>query len=1215
MLRGPLLRTAGQVGVGTSDEIESAPLARHDGEAGEKLFETLDPKAIGIDFFGKSTKMAGHDRENPTGSGVAAGDYDGDGLVDVFLPRATDGGRLYHNLGDFRFEDVSEHAGIAGPGNWTTGATFVDINNDGQLDLYVCGYGCPNHLYINRGDGTFEECARECGLDFVGSSVMMAFADYDLDGDLDGYLVTNHFPPPEEIEYRLEIDSHGIPSVPEQYHEYHGMLRLDNGDYGVVAAAQRDHLYRNDGSGKFTDVTNDAGIADFAHGLSATWWDFNSDGYPDLYVANDFFAADRLYRNNGDGTFTDVASQTFPCTPWFSMGTDLADINKDGLFDLMGTDMAATTDFRAKLTIGEIYDFIWFLERPIPRQYMRNTVYLNTGTGRMLEVAYLAGLDRTNWTWSIRFADLDQDGNVDVFITNGMSHDVTNIDLKNEALKRGPLNSDVFNAFWDTQPPLAEANLAFKNLGNLQFKDVSAAWGLDHVGVSFGAALGDLDNDGDLDLVVNNLDDMVSIFRNAGTTGHAVRIRLKGTQSNRWGIGATVRARVGADIQSRYLTLSRGFMSSGDATVHFGLGDAEQVDELVVQWPSGHTQRFADLPTDRLYTIKEPAGSAAASNPDDGQRPKPLFCPSDVLHLLKHSEKQFDDFAREPLLPMRLSQLGPGLAVGDVDGDGLDDAFLGGAKGDWGALVINHGTGDWSFTEETFPPWCDDSDCEDLGALVFDADGDGDADLFIASGGVECEPGDVGLRNRLYLNDGSGVFTHASPEQLPDLRDSSSVVAAADYDRDGDLDLVVGGRSVPGQFPVTPHSRLLNNTAGNFRDATADDAPELLESGLVTSALWTDVNGDGWIDLLITHDWGPVKLYRNDHGQLHDATAEAGLADLFGWWNGIAGRDLDGDGDIDYVVTNLGRNTAYHVTRDRPARLFYGDFNGDGLPLLVEGKYDEAGRLVPSRSKPEIERALPFVEAACPTYREYASATLADIVGQDVLDNALQRAANISDSVLLRNDGHGRFTVESLPVLAQVAPGFGIVLSDFNADGLTDAYIAQNLYAPRREIGRMDGGMSVLLLGREDGDFATAPPVESGLVVPGDAKSVVSTDVNGDGWPDLVVGVNDAPVLVFENQHVAGRRLAAVRLRGRPGNPTGVGARVTLRRSDGRTQMAEVQAGGGYLSQQSATLYFGLGESSDVASVDVRWPDGQSSRYVPEPNELVIEIEQPQDSI
>ena len=406
--------------------IKAVPFAARGEQPRERLFEQLDAKQIGIDFVHKWNDLLGENRNTATGSGVAMGDYDGDGRVDVFLPRTTDGGRLFRNLGGFRFEDATDQAGIGpGTGRWTLGATFVDIDNDSDLDLYVCGYGCPNHLYINRGDGTFEERAEEFGLAFRGSSIMMAFADYDLDGDLDGYLVTNHMPPPKEIEYRLEFDQRGVPRVPSEYQEYHGLLLMPEGDYGVIEVGQRDHFYRNNGDGTFTEVTHEAGFSGNDKGLAATWWDYNADGHPDIYVANDFYAPDRLYRNNGDGTFTDVAAEVLPHTPWFSMGCDVGDINNDGLFDFLGTDMSERSVYRSKVAMNDMYKDGWFLERPIPRQYMRNVVFLNTGVGRVLEIAHLVGLESTGWTWSPRLVDLDQDGRLDVHITNGMTTDVT----------------------------------------------------------------------------------------------------------------------------------------------------------------------------------------------------------------------------------------------------------------------------------------------------------------------------------------------------------------------------------------------------------------------------------------------------------------------------------------------------------------------------------------------------------------------------------------------------------------------------------------------------------------------------------------------------------------------------------------------------------------------------------------------------------------------
>ena len=542
----------------------------------ELLFSTLNPKEVGIDFFHAWTKRPGQLRNNTTGCGVAMGDYDGDGRVDVFLPRSTDGGRLYHNLGDFRFEDVSEKAGILSPPDrWTTGATFVDIDNDGDLDLYVCAFDCPNHLYVNQGDGTFVERAKEFGLDYNGSSAMSAFADYDRDGDLDLYLMTNHIPPDEEIEYSLIYDNAGVPHVPQEYLQFHDSLRLPTGDYGIIESGQFDHFYRNNGDGSFTDATKDVGVDGNFKGLGVSWWDYNDDAWPDVYVANDFYGPDRLYRNNRDGTFTDVAAEVLPHTPWFSMGCDLGDLNNDGLLDLIGTDMSSSTHARASVTMGDIQDEGWFLELPSPRQYMRNAAYLGTGCERVNEIAYLIGLDSTDWTWSVRFVDLDQDGKTDLHVTNGMSRDWGNSDLKTAGLKLGPANSEIYNDFWDRQAPLKERNFAFRNLGELQFENVSRQWGLDQLGVGFGAAFGDLDGDGDLDLVINNFQDMVTVARNDGTAGNAVRVRLVGSQSNRWGIDATVRVHSGDEQQAGYLTLARGFMSASDPTLHFGLGDAK----------------------------------------------------------------------------------------------------------------------------------------------------------------------------------------------------------------------------------------------------------------------------------------------------------------------------------------------------------------------------------------------------------------------------------------------------------------------------------------------------------------------------------------------------------------------------------------------------------------------------------------------------------------
>jgi hypothetical protein len=655
-------------------KIESAALAPRDEGSTGRLFESLDPKPIGIDFYHRWNEQLGQNRNTATGSGVAMGDYDGDGRVDVFLARTTDGGRLFRNLGAWHFEDVTAKCGIGpGEGRWTLGATFVDIDNDDDLDLYVCGYRCPNHLYVNRGDGTFEEKAKQFGLDFSGASIMMAFADYDRDGDLDGYLVTNHSPPPADIEYRLVYDERGVPRVPAEYREFHDTMPLPEGDYGVIEVGQYDHLYRNNGDNTFTDVSDAAGILGNDKGLAATWWDYNDDGYADLYVANDFYAPDRLYHNNRDGTFTDVAAEALPHIPWFSMGCDVGDINNDGLFDFIATDMSEPTTYRAKVAMNDMYAEGWFLEPPrgypVPPQYTRNTVFLNTGTARMLEVAYLTGLESTGWTWAPRFVDLDQDGMVDVHITNGMSRDWSNSDHKQEAARRGPTNSQAFTKYWDELPPLLQTNYAFRNLGNLNFEGVGKEWGLDEEGISFGTAFGDLDGDGDLDLVINNLDAPVSIYRNNGTIGHSIKLRLRGEESNRWGIGAIVRLRTGNQQQASYLTLARGFMSASDPTLHFGLGEATVVDELHVVWPSGHRQSFTNLAADRFYTVTEPDGQARGGEGEKGRGgdsaskdfspspPLPVFFPPAALYPQRHAQA-----ARTPRTPVRRLRQGAAVA-------------------------------------------------------------------------------------------------------------------------------------------------------------------------------------------------------------------------------------------------------------------------------------------------------------------------------------------------------------------------------------------------------------------------------------------------------------------------------------------------------------------------------------------------------------------------
>lgn len=1169
--------------------------------AGGPLFERLPSSQTGIDFRHQGIPREKQNQiiyASGTSGGVCIGDYDDDGLADVFLTQPFGTSRLYRNRGDFRFEDVTVRAGLEDRDLWGMGATFVDIDNDSDLDLFACGYDCPNRLYVNSGDGTFKERAQQFGLDFNGASVMMAFADYDRDGDLDGYLVTNRLADKGPAKHTV-VRRNGQWMVHESARESKDVLVRPGGGVVLVNAGQFDHLYRNDGDGTFTDVSQAAGIRGNYEGLSAVWFDANADGFPDFYVANDNFGPDQLMINNGDGTFTDCSKGWLPHTPWTSMGCDAADINNDGRMDLMSSDMSATTHYKSRVTMGHLDPLGWFLLYPEPRQYMRNAVYLSTGADRFMEVAHMTGLANTNWTWAIKFADLDNDGWVDLFASNGMTRDFNNTDLMLRAsvISGGaPLVPETV-PFWLNSPRRDEENLAFKNMGDLRFESVGNQWGLNHKGISFGAAVGDLDNDGDLDLVTNDHDAPAGVYRNRSTNTHRLTIGLKGTRSNRYGIGATVTIETDSGPQTRYLTLASGFMSASQPRIHFGLGQDDMIRRLTVQWPSDQRQSFENLPADRHYLIVEPETASTTNGEVEKKSSTPWFRRADMPGGARHREAAFDDFRRQPLLPNRLSQLGPGMAWGDVNGDGTDDLYLGGAKGQVGGLYYRVGNGEFQATG--IFPWIDGELAEDMGAALFDSDGDDDLDLYVVSGSVECEANDAALRDRLYLNDGKGGFTRAPEDSLPDLRDSGSAVAVADFDRDGDLDLFVGGRSIPGQYPLTPNSRLLANDRGRFRDVTDQVAPGLRTTGLVTGAIWSDVDDDGWLDLLVTHEWGPVKLWWNRSGTgLVDRTASAGLADRTGWWNGIAGADIDHDGDVDFAVTNFGLNTKYQPTPTRPIRIFYGDFDETGRRSIVESY--TLDRLLPRRGKSYSQKAMPFLKARFSTFHDFATSGLEEIYGADHLAKSYVVEANTLHSGLLINDGHGHFTFRPLPRMAQVSPAFGVVFSDVDSDGCVDLYLAQNFYGPHHVTGRMDGGVSLLLKGAGDGTFRPVWPSESGLVVPGDAKSLATTDLNDDGWIDFVIGMSNEPPLAFVNQTAPGHQSLQVRLEGAPGNRQAIGARVKVHLDDGRTQTAEIHCGGSYLTQYSRKLVFGLGRSFEARRIEVRWPDGTSTDFAPD---------------
>ncbi|MFN0126815.1 MAG: VCBS repeat-containing protein [Verrucomicrobiales bacterium] len=1095
----------------------ASPLAAAEPGTSGPLFEKVAADSAGLTFVHRWEPRDAYEatliKTGFTGGGVAMGDYDGDNRCDVFLTRPHGGGRLFRNLGAWKFEDVTERAGVADQGAWATGAAFVDVNNDGRLDLAVVAYQSENRLYLNRGDGTFRDAGQEAGFTRAGANVKAAFADYDRDGDIDVFLVTNRLEPQTEPKIRYE-GGPGHYTVAPEFAELAMVINLPSGEQKFAKAGQFDHLYRNElkqtGRLQFTQVSQTAGLVGADHGLDVVWWDADGDGWPDIYVADDFTDPDHFYRNNRDGTFTDSTGRDLPHTPWFTMGAAQGDLNNDGLFDLIATDMAGTTHFREKLAMGSMDAMAWFLDVVEPRQYMRNAVFLNSGTHRFFEAAHLLRLAQSDWTWSVKLSDLDQDGWQDVFVTTGFTRDYMDSDFAEDLKKRGlPLAG----AVWLQVPELREKKLAFRNTGGLRFDDLADAWGLGEVGISFGAALGDLDGDGDQDLVVNNFGGPPSMFRNRASENgsHRVVIRLDGRDGNRFGFGAVVRVETKAGTQVRAHHPGNGFMSADEPLVHFGLGLETTIDRLTVRWPSGATQTATGLPADQFITLTEPAGQPSPPAATPATEPS-FFEKSDLLAGLRHQERPFDDFAREPLLPNRLSQSGPSMAWGDVNGDGHADVFLGGAAGQAGQLFLRSAGGAFAPAPQA-SVFAADKECEDLGCLFFDADGDGDRDLYVVSGGTEAPINGDAYRDRLYLNDGQGVFSTAPAEALPKEHDSGGPVAVADFDRDGDLDLFVGTRVIPGAWPTSGPSRLLRNDAGRFSDVTASVAPGLVHAGMVTAALWVDADGDGGPDLFLATEYGPVRFFRNQGGTLHEATQSAGLAPLTGWWMSLAAADVDGDGDLDLAAGNQGQNTKYRPTAEKPQVVYLGDFEGQGERNIIEAKTTDLG-LLPVRGRSCSSRAMPMLTEKFPTFRAFAAASLHEIYGAPSLDAALRLEATQPDSGIFLNegkaaDGSVRFTFRPFPRLAQISPTRALVFLHGDNDSRQDLFIAQNSFGPQSETGRADGGLGLLLTNQGDGSFSPLWPDRSGLVIPGEAADAHAVDLNGDGQTDLAVALNN----------------------------------------------------------------------------------------------------------
>ena len=1059
----------------------------------EFLFSVVSSNNSGVDFKNTVQQDNAFNCLNYTyalaGGGVAVGDFNNDGLEDIYFTSNQNSNKLYLNDGNFKFDDITKSANVEDDKGWSTGVSLVDINNDGWLDMYVCKSASldnnelrKNKLFINQKNNTFKEEAQNWGLDNDGFSMQSYFFDYDKDGDLDMYLV-NH---------RIDFEN---------------TLRLEKKENQKLDPQTSDHLFRND-ENTFTDVTLTAGIANKAWGLSASIGDFNNDGWPDIYVANDYIIPDYLYINKKNGTFSNQVNTRLNHISYNSMGSDFADINNDFLPDLMVLEMSAEDHIRSKENMPSMNTegFQKIINAKYQYPYMSNMLQINNGNGSFSDIAQLANVAKTDWSWSTLLADFDNDGHKDIVVTNGIERNFANQDYA-EKIKENLDNNISMTKMEVIEmiPSEKIANYIYKNNTDLTFDDATKKWGFDAKINSNGIAYADLDNDGDLDLVMNNMSDIASIYRN-NATNNFLKIKLKGTSKNKQAIGAKVKIYTDKGNQYQEIYPSRGYLSSVSTTLNFGLKNKETINIVEVIWDNGLVTKLENVNTNQTLVL----------NISDAKNSKPIKIevnrkikqenPKRLGIDYQHQENNFNDFSKQVLLPQKLSQKGPAMAVADINNDGLEDFFVGGAKGQSAEIYLQEKSG--SFKKMNQNSFLKDKNYEDINSSFFDADADGDLDLYVVSANYEVTENSKFSQDRLYLNNGKGVFLKSN--NLPKNLTATNCIRSFDYDNDGDQDLFIGASELSGKYPLHGKSYILENKNGSFKDVTNKIATAFSDIGIVKDILFSDIDNDNDKDILVVGYWFPITIFENQNGKFLKSNIED-FKNSNGWYNNISEIDIDNDGDKDYVVGNLGNNNKFHPTKEKPLHIYASNFDKNQTFDMVLSK-EYKGNLVPLRGKECSTQQNSFIKDKTKTYKEFANSTLIDIYGDDALKSSYHKKVYEFSSMLIKNNGDKTFTLQKLPNSAQLGPTLSFEISDVNNDGLLDVVGVGAIHETEVETIRYDANIGYILAGTKEGNLK--PYKDLNFYNAKNAKQIKNIKIGNANF--FIVANNDNVLSVFK---------------------------------------------------------------------------------------------------